>query len=119
MFSRVCRFTWRQYFIHDSKDRDVTDEISWSIGRPSVSTVGNFDAITAILSDPDGPPPTASELALNVSEAANYKKYFTRWPGGLYMVMQNPDEHKQMSVGDFMPTIIRNTHIIMSREHGR
>ena len=115
MFTRICRFNWRQYWVYGMDAPEVLAELEWCLGRPS-SLAANKEMVARML----GPDATEHELALSEAEAQRYMRYRESHPDRCYMVGQNPDEHPHMSdEQERLPTIIRKVHILMSHEHGR
>jgi len=111
MFSRVCKYTWRDYFFVGHDDPHLLEELEWARGRKSVGNPKTGFLLPREL--------TQFELALREFEFEQYKSYIARSPGCCCMVGQNATVHPQTSSQDTLCTVIRNPHLIVSPEHGR
>ena len=86
MFSRICKYTWRDYFIFDMDDPELLEELEWAQSRTTIE----HKAV-------DGRELSKYEQALSKFEFDNYLVYIQKWPGCCYMVGQSAHDHPQRS----------------------
>ncbi len=109
MFSRICRFSWDEYFMLPANHEELLHELNKLVQREGVSRRGDGD-------DDDL---SAFEKALTDVEYGRYLVYKEKWPNCCYMLNQDVHTHPQRSSEHLLPTIIRNVGILFSPMHKR
>eukprot|EP00959_Pyramimonas_sp_CCMP1952_P233819 4886146-Pyramimonas_sp.AAC.1 len=130
---RTCLVTWRDWLLAPAGD--VSDDLRWARGRPSsmhgykgsLRDIGDaeFDCNHQLADECDQlrrASPYAE--ALSAWEIKNLNAYLRKFPGRpgsrmAFMLQQSADRHAHASSHDNMCTIISNSTIIYSPDHGR